>query len=139
LLAWLAEQGVAIVGAEASGGYERDILERVTESGLVALRLNPLRVRRYAEARGRLAKNDRVDAQTIALFMESCPDEPAVIPPAPARDRLREHLMVRVQTLDAIAALENQVEHLRDSGLRATLPARADGLRPPLPPLHRPL
>jgi len=129
LLAWLAEQGVAIVGAEASGGYERDILERVAESGLLALRLNPLRVRRYAEARGRLAKNDRVDAQTIALFMESCPDERAVIPADPTRDRLREHLIVRVQTLDAITALENQVEHLRDRGLRATLRARAEGLR----------
>lgn len=137
LLAWLAEQGVAIVGAEASGGYERDILERVAESGLVALRLNPLRVRRFAEARGRLAKNDRADAQTIALFMVSCPDQRAVIPPDPARERLSEHLLVRVQTLDAIAALENQLEHLRDRSLRAALRARAEGLRRAVAKLDR--
>jgi transposase len=137
LLAWLAKQGVAIVGAEASGGYERDILETVAESGLVALRLNPLRVRRFAEACGRLAKNDRADAQTIALFMVSCPDERAVIPSDPARERLGEHLLVRVQTLDAIAALENQIEHLRDRALRATLRARAEGLRRAVAKLDR--
>ena len=63
LLAWCLGHGVAVVAVEASGGYERAVVARLRAAGLVVRRLNPLRVRRFAEARGRLAKNDRADAE----------------------------------------------------------------------------
>ena len=65
---WLLDLGVAIAAVEASGGYEREVSELLEGAGLVIHRLNPLRVRRFAQLRGRLAKTDRLDARTIAEF-----------------------------------------------------------------------
>jgi transposase len=138
LLAWCLGHDVAVVAVEASGGYERAAVARLRAAGLVVRRLNPLRVRRFAEARGRLAKNDRADAETIALYAAAIAEERrAPVAADPARERLREHLLVRSQTLAAIAAAENQLEHLREARLRAVLRARVQGLRRSLAALDR--
>ena len=63
---WLVGLGVAMVAVEPSGGYEREVSEVLEEAGLIVHRLNPLRVRRFAQLKGRLAKTDRLDARTIA-------------------------------------------------------------------------
>ena len=98
---WLLDQGVAVVAVEATGGYERQISEALEEAGLVVHRLNPLRVRRYAELRGRLAKTDRLDARTIAEFARAYPQE-RQRRRDPRRDCLAEHLLVRRHTQQAI-------------------------------------
>ena len=68
LMVWLRERNVARVGVEASGGYEREVIDTLQASDFAVALLNPLRVRRFAQAKGRLAKNDRVDASTVAQF-----------------------------------------------------------------------
>jgi transposase len=124
LVAWCAEHGIAVAAIEASGGYERAVIARLREAGLVVRCLNPLRVRRFAQARGRLAKNDRIDAETIALYAASFADERAVAAHDPGREALREHMLVRTHTLDAITDLHNQLEHVRDKSLRAIFKTR---------------
>jgi transposase len=98
---WLLELGVAVAAVEASGGYERQVSEVLEEIGLVVYRLNPLRVRRFAELRGRLAKTDRLDARTIAEFARTYLQE-GHVQRDPRRDRLAEHLLVRRHTQEAI-------------------------------------
>jgi transposase len=137
LVAWCREHRVTIAAAEASGGYERDVLAALAAAGIGTLQVNPLRVRRFAEARGRLAKNDRADAKTIALFTAVANDRLDTAPPDPAREALREHLLVRAHTLDAITAIHNQLEHLREKSLRAILTNRLAGLRRSLEALDR--
>lgn len=124
LVAWCAEHGIAVAAIEASGGYERAVIAHLRDASLVVHRLNPLRVRRFAQARGRLAKNDRIDAETIALYAASFVDERAVAACDPSRETLREHMLVRTHTLDAIADLHNQLEHVTDKSLRAMLKTR---------------
>jgi transposase len=120
---WLVGAGVALVAVEASGGYERQVSEVLEEAGLVVVRLNPLRVRRFAELRGRLAKTDRLDARTIAEFARAYPqDRP--IKRDPRRERLAEHLLVRRHTQEVIVDCINQLEHLRDARLRRLVLAR---------------
>jgi transposase len=130
LVAWCAEHGIAVAAIEASGGYERAVITHLRQAGLLVHRLNPLRVRRFAQARGRLAKNDRIDADTIARYAASCADERTVAAQDPSREALREHMLVRTHTLDLIADLHNQLEHVRTASLRAMLKARiASGTR----------
>lgn len=120
---WLLDLGVAVAAVEASGGYEREVSEALEDAGLVMRRLNPLRVRRFAELRGRLAKTDRLDARTIAEFARAYPQERQIERDA-RRDCLAEHLLVRRHTQDVIVDCINQLEHLRDGRLRRLVMAR---------------
>jgi transposase len=139
LARWLADRRVMRVGLEASGGYERLVVDHLEAAGFEVVLLNPLRVRRFAEAKGRLAKNDRVDAQTVAQFTAIIAD------PAPSSgrrrdlDRLVEHLSVRRQLRAWIVDCDNQLEHLRDTALRRQIAARQAGLRGSLARLDRKL
>lgn len=124
---WLIGIGVALVAVEASGGYEREVSDVLEEAGLIVHRLNPLRVRRFAQLKGRLAKTDRLDARTIAEFACAHPQEQQ-LRRDPRRERLAEHLLVRRHTQDAIVDCINQLEHLRDGPLRRLVTARKASL-----------
>jgi len=117
LIGWLGEHEVARIGLEASGGYERQALDTLQAAGFEVARLNPLRVRRFAQAKGRLAKNDRVDARTVAQFTAVMVEE---VPPQRRRDldELTELLTYRRQLKRWCTDCTNQLEHLRDSVLR---------------------
>lgn len=133
---WLSALGVAVAALEASGGYERKIVEALEEAGLVVYQLNPLRVRRFAELRGRLAKTDRLDARTIAEFAHAWPPQQRARRDR-RRDGLAEHLLVRRHTQDAIVDCIQQLEHLRDGRLRRLVTARKASLERTLASLDR--
>jgi transposase len=137
LATWCIEHKISVVALEASGGYERAVMAHLHQRGLVVRQLNPLRVRRFAQARGRLAKNDHVDAETIAFYAATFADEHVAQPADTRREALREHLLVRLQTLEAISALISQLEHLREPSLRAILQARLNGLKRSLAALDK--
>jgi transposase len=123
LIGWLREHDVARIGLEASGGYEREVLDTLQDAGFAVALLNPRQVRRFAQAKGRLAKNDRADARVIAEFMAKMVEcEPT------RRDRsldgLVEHLTVRRRLRDWISDCDNILEHLRDPALRKAIAAR---------------
>lgn len=123
LVAWLRDHTVVRVGLEASGGYEREVLDTLQDAGFVVALLNPRQVRRFAQAKGRLAKNDRVDARSIAEFMAKIVERDP--PPRDrSRDRLVEHLSVRRRLRDWIADCDNALEHLREAVTRKTIQAR---------------
>ncbi len=63
----LAPQVIVI---EASGGYESVVATALAAVGLPVAIVNPRQVRDFAKAIGRLAKNDRIDADVLALFGE---------------------------------------------------------------------
>ena len=123
LAAWLREHNVVRVGLEASGGYEREVVDALEEWGIEVALLNPLHVRRFAQAKGRMAKNDRADARTIAQFTAVMIDEPR---PSRRRDldELSEHLTYRRHLRGWIDDCTNQLEHLRDKELRRKTEAR---------------
>jgi transposase len=132
----LLDLGVAVAAVEASGGYEREVSAVLEDAGLVIHRLNPLRVRRFAQLRGRLAKTDRLDARTIAEFARAYPQD-RQLRRDPRRDRLAEHLLVRRHLQDGIVDCINQLEHLRDSRLRRLIVTRKAALERTLAILDR--
>jgi transposase len=112
LLRWLKETPIARLGLEASGGYERAVAERLADAGYAVQVLDPARVRYYARALGRWAKNDRIDARTIAEFTAHG-DRPSKVLDK-ERDRLAELLNLREALSDNRTRLANVAEHLRD-------------------------
>jgi transposase len=68
LVGWLKSLGVRVAVMEASGGYEQTIAGVLRRAGFDVRIVDPKRVRHFAKAAGRLAKNDRIDAQMIAEF-----------------------------------------------------------------------
>ena len=53
---------------EATGGYQRAVVEGLFQVGLPVAVVNPARVRQFARACGLLAKTDKLDAQVLAVF-----------------------------------------------------------------------
>ncbi len=66
LISWIKERQVDRVGVEASGGYERDVRDALLMAGITVQVHDPTCVRHSAKAKGRRAKNDRIDAAMIA-------------------------------------------------------------------------
>jgi transposase len=68
LLRWIGQTHVARVVFEATGPYHRDLEQRLDAAGSPIAKVNPRQARRFAEATGKLAKTDRVDALMLARF-----------------------------------------------------------------------
>ena len=122
LVAWLTEHAVMRVG------YEIAVIDALETSGFEVMRFNARRIRLFAQAKGRLAKNDRADARTIAqatfVLLEAAP-------PQRRRelDPLIEHLTYRRQLSAWITDCAHQLEHLRDAALRRKITLRRAALR----------
>jgi transposase len=61
----------SLIVLEASGGYERPAAITLIERGLPVAVVNPRQTRRFAQAIGRLAKTDRIDAAVLAHYAEA--------------------------------------------------------------------
>jgi len=107
----LKRHSQALIGLEASGGYEQGVMRALLRAGLQVRRINPLRLRRFAQAAGVKAKNDRLDARMIALFVATLPTRPAKLDPT--RERLAELVSARRQLQDDLVRLDNQAAHDR--------------------------
>ena len=101
---------VGAIGLEATGGYERGALYSLLDDGLPARQINPLRVRRFAQGCGILAKNDNIDAGSIAHFVQVVPQ------PQFKRSRsveaLAELVTARHQLCDDRTRTRNQAEQV---------------------------
>lgn len=118
----LAEIAVACVGIEASGGYERGVIGALRAEGFDVRLLQPTQVKFFARMRLRRAKNDRLDAETIARAAELI--EPNAMEPDPFLIECADHLTYVEQVEEDIARLKVRLEHLRDPRLVAQV--RAD-------------
>ena len=118
---WLARAGVVRVGIEASGGYERAVVDHLRGAGFELVRLQPAQVRAYAGFRLQRAKNDRIDAALIAQCAAAATEiRPA---PDPRLDDLAEDL-TRLEQLDEdIPRAKTRLEAFRAASTRAAVQA----------------
>ena len=65
LLDWIGRADVRVV-FEPTGPYHRAFEQALAKAGVNLVKVNPRQARRFAEASGRLAKNDRCDAAMLA-------------------------------------------------------------------------
>lgn len=116
LLKRLRGLDVRAVGLEASGGYERDLVEALLAARLSVRLVNSWKLRQFARGVGVLAKNDRLDACVIARFVADVPTRE--VRRDPEVDHLAELVIARRQLIDDIQQVGNQLGHVRDAGLR---------------------
>jgi transposase len=103
---------VAAIGMEPSGGYERRVAKALRKAGLPVRNVNPHKLRHYARALGRMAKNDRIDAFLIARYTAELPTRP--IRSDPVTEQLADLVVARRQLTDDKVSLANQLEQVRD-------------------------
>lgn len=127
LVRHLARFGPTAIGLEASGGYEREVLAALCAAGLPAHRLNALRVRRFAQGCGIMAKNDRIDAAVIARFVSCVPQREAVHDPVAAR--LAELVTARRQLVEELTRCTNQASRTVHDVLKRMAARRIARLR----------
>ena len=68
LVKQMADLQPELIVVEATGGYQRAVVEALFQAGLALAVVNPARVRQFARACGLLAKTDKLDAQVLAVF-----------------------------------------------------------------------
>jgi transposase len=112
----LIKTSVTRVGIEATGGYERGVVEHLRAAGFVVLVLQPSQVKAYARAHLRRAKNDALDAALIAACAMTI-DAPRIAPD-PRLVKLAEYLTFLEQTEEDIARFKTRLEHVGEPGLR---------------------
>ena len=132
------DAGAACVGLEASGGYEQDVAHALREAGLVVRLLNAHRVRHFARALGRLAKNDRADAAVIAHYTAVVPGRPLTKRPA-AEATLAQVLALRQTLVLRQVDASNSARSLRDADLKRMAARQAKHLAADLLLLDRKL
>lgn len=117
LKAWLGHQpsGQHLV-LEASGGYERLVVEVCDEQDVSYSVLNAARVRHFARASGQLAKTDLIDAAVLARFGEVMCPAPS-IRPSPEVVALRALVERRADLVAQRTAEKNRREHLAGAAL----------------------
>lgn len=69
LLSRLQACGADVVALEATGGLETLAVAGLSAAGFAVIVVNPAQVRSYANAIGRRAKTDPIDAAVIAAFV----------------------------------------------------------------------
>ena len=119
----LKEQGVGRIGIEATGGYERGVVEALRACGFAVLVIQPLQIKAFAAVKLRRAKTDRLDAGLIAefaAFMDN--DRP---PPDPRSPAFADHLTFIEQAEEDLKRAKTRLEHQREPRLRAKLEADA--------------
>src|SRR5207237_8197949 len=117
---------VDLVVMEATGGYETAVATARVAAGLRVAVVNPRQIRDFAKATGRLAKNDRIDAQVIAAFGQAIEPEIVRLPDEDAREL--EALLVRRRQLVAMRVQEVNRLGLMQGAMRKRIKAHIDWL-----------
>ena len=117
LLEWVAAQGVSEAVCEPTGGYERELVRRLLESGLATHVAHPNKVRNFARAAGHEAKTDMLDARVLSHYGEVFPM--AGRPPDDGDGQgLKELLQRRKQLVDQRVQERNRLEKGLRGGVR---------------------
>jgi transposase len=100
----LLELRPALVVLEATGGLQARLAAGLAAADLPVVVVNPRQVRDFARATGRLAKTDRIDADTLARFAEAV--RPPVRPLEDAASLALKALVARRRELVALRVAE---------------------------------
>jgi transposase len=121
-----------LVAVEATGGFETIVAAAVAGASLPLVVVNPAQVRHFAQAVGKRAKTDPIDAAVIARFAEAVKPQPRALPDAAAR-LLAELIGRRRQIIEMLVA-ERQREKRADAArVRKSLARHIAALEKELP------
>ncbi len=100
------------IGLEATGGFETVVVAALAAAGLPVAVVNPAQVRAFAQALGKRAKTDLIDAAVIAHFVEAT--KPIIRPLPDEQTQTLSDLVNRRRQIIAMIGAESQ-RHKRAS------------------------
>lgn len=115
LLGLLGEPSDVLVVMEATGHYWKNLFARLSTSGFAVAVVNPLAVRRFAEAQLSRAKTDAADALLIARFGQAMRPRPAPLLDEQLEE-LREAMRLRDRWVQDLGDRTRQLHRLVDLG-----------------------
>jgi transposase len=104
----LSGLGAAVIAVEATGGFESVVAAALAGVGLPVVVVNPAQIRAFAQALGRRAKSDPIDAQVIARFAAAT--RPPIRPLPDEQTRALADLVARRRQIIQMIVAERQRE-----------------------------
>ena len=108
LVEWMQALQPELIVVEATGGYQRAMVEALFRAGLSVAVVNPACVRQFARACGLLAKTDKLDAQVLAVFGQRVQPKPYT-GKSEAEKHLGALLVRRKQVEEMLKAEQNRL------------------------------
>lgn len=118
LLKKLSRYNLTRVLVEATGGYERCLVEACAEKELPVVIIQPTQVRQFAKAQGIIAKTDKMDSRLIAQF--GAVMKPEVRPLNSKKVRYIRDLLARKRQLNEMRTQELNRQHKAPAMLVST-------------------
>ncbi len=113
IILMLRTEQVSRAVCEATGGYERDLVQTLRAEGIEIQVAHPNKVRAFAQACGLLAKTDRIDAQVLARYgqvFDQQPCQPVDGEVLKLRDLLRRRQQLITTRVQEMNRLEKPIE-----------------------------
>ena len=116
----LAALSPRVIALEATGGFETVVAAGLAAAHLPIVVVNPAQVRAFAQALGKRAKTDPIDAAVIAHFAEATRVQPRPLPDDATR-LLADLVARRRQIVEMMAAEGQRERRLTDKRLRKSI------------------
>lgn len=110
----------SLVAVEATGGFETVVAAALAAAGLPLVVVNPAQVRSFANALGKRAKTDRVDAAVIARFIEATKPQARPLPDEATR-MLADLVARRRQIIQMIGAEQQRLARVTVTRLKKSI------------------
>jgi transposase len=124
----------ALIAVEATGGFETIVAAALAGAALPLVVVNPAQVRHFAQALGKRAKTDPIDAEVIAKFIEAVKPAPRPVPDEQAR-LLAELVARRRQIIEMIVAERQREKRAENMRVRKSLTRTLRTLEKEMPEL----
>jgi transposase len=121
-----------LIAIEATGGFETIAAAAIAGATLPLAVVNPAQVRHFAQAVGKRAKTDPIDAEVIAHFAEAVKPKPRPLPDEQAR-LLAELVARRRQIIEMIVAERQRQKRAENMRVRKSLTRTIKTLEKELP------
>ena len=116
----IASLAPSIVVMEATAGYDVPVAVACAAAGLPVAVVNPRQIRAFAQAIGRTAKTDAIDAEVIAAFGQQVQPQPRPLPDE-ATQALAALVARRRQLLEMLLAERQRLEQATTNAVRRDL------------------
>jgi transposase len=120
LIERLKNFSIRLVAIEATGGFETVVAAGLAGASLPVVVVNPAQVRAFAQALGKRAKTDPIDAAVIAHFAEATKPQLRQLPDATTR-LLAELVARRRQIVEMMGAESQRARHITAPRLKKGL------------------
>jgi transposase len=120
------EMASIMVVFESTGGLEISLWLALNQAGINAAPINPRQIRHFAQAKGKLAKTDNIDAQIIAQYGQAMKPNPQLVPDT---QELKELMARRSQIVEMIASEKSRLKAARQKLIKQDIQDHIDWLQ----------